>query len=64
MAAYRTAARILTSSQLPSLCIGMELIRVNNFHLASQYVEQAKLLCDSDPLIYNELGVIAFKDGQ
>ena len=39
----------------------MELVRVHNLNLASQFVAQAKLICDSDPLVYNELGVIAYK---
>ena len=61
MAAYRSAGRTLQGSHLPPLCVGMELVRVHNLNLASQFVAQAKLICDSDPLVYNELGVIAYK---
>lgn len=61
MAAYRTASRMLTGSHLPLLCIGSELIRVNNFNLANQYLNQAKEICETDPVLYNELGVIAFR---
>jgi anaphase-promoting complex subunit 6 len=38
----------------------MELIRVSNLNLASQYIMQAKDICPNDPLIHNELGVIAY----
>eukprot|EP01132_Coremiostelium_polycephalum_P001346 gene1346-1700_t len=62
MAAYRTAARLLTGCHLPLLCIGMELIRVHNLNLASQYIHQAKDICPYDPLIYNELGIIEYKN--
>jgi len=62
MAAYRSASRMLSGCHLASLCIGMELIRVNNFNLAEQYIMQAKEICPGDPLIYNELGVINFKN--
>lgn len=61
MAAYRNGSRMLAGSHLPLLSIGIELIRVNNFHLAKQYIYQAKELCETDPTIFNELGVIAFR---
>ncbi|EFA86041.1 TPR repeat-containing protein [Heterostelium album PN500] len=61
MSAYRTASRLLTGLHLPLLCIGMELIGIHNFNLAEQYLQQALDICPYDPLIYNELGVIAYK---
>ena len=64
MASYRSASRMLSSSHLPHLFIAMELIRVNNFNLAEKYIEQSKSICSDDPLIYNELGVIAYKNKQ
>eukprot|EP01102_Stenamoeba_stenopodia_P001135 TRINITY_DN10993_c0_g1_i1.p1 TRINITY_DN10993_c0_g1~~TRINITY_DN10993_c0_g1_i1.p1 ORF type:complete len:605 (+),score=160.42 TRINITY_DN10993_c0_g1_i1:44-1816(+) len=64
MAAYRSASRMLSGYHLPPLCIGMELIRVNNFNLAEQYINQAHDLCSTDPLIFNELGVIYYKNKQ
>ena len=39
----------------------MELIRVNNFSHAEQFVKQAASICPFDPLVWNELGVIALK---
>lgn len=34
---------------------------MQNLNLAAQFVTQAKTICDTDPLVYNELGVIAYK---
>eukprot|EP01112_Ceratiomyxa_fruticulosa_P017424 TRINITY_DN5421_c0_g2_i1.p1 TRINITY_DN5421_c0_g2~~TRINITY_DN5421_c0_g2_i1.p1 ORF type:complete len:600 (+),score=102.05 TRINITY_DN5421_c0_g2_i1:113-1912(+) len=62
MAAYRSANRTLTGSHLPALCIGMELIRVNNLNLSTQYLAQSQSLCSTDPIVYNELGVINLKN--
>ncbi|GAM29254.1 hypothetical protein SAMD00019534_124300 [Acytostelium subglobosum LB1] len=62
MSAYRTASRLLTGLHLPLLCIGMELIGVHNLNLAEQYLAQAKDICPYDPLVYNEMGVIAYKN--
>jgi anaphase-promoting complex subunit 6 len=40
----------------------MELIRAHNLPLAQEYISKAKEMCPFDPLIYNELGVIFFKN--
>ncbi|KAG0499514.1 hypothetical protein HPP92_004205 [Vanilla planifolia] len=56
MLAYRTAARLFPGCHLPTLYIGMEYMRTHNFKLA----EQARAICPSDPLVYNELGVVAY----
>lgn len=61
MSAYRTAARMLQGSHLPPLCVGMELVRVHNLNLASQFIFEAKDICESDPLVWNEIAVIEFK---
>jgi len=62
MASYRTASRTLPGCHLALLCVGMELIGVNNLNLAEQYILQAKEICPTDPLIYNELGVICYRN--
>jgi len=62
MAAYRTAARLFAGCHLPLLCIGMEYQRTNNLHLAGQFCEQARALCPTDPLVFNELGVLAYRN--
>ncbi|KAK9199108.1 hypothetical protein WN944_014295 [Citrus x changshan-huyou] len=56
MLGYRTAACLFPGCHLPTLYIGMEYMRTHSFKLA----EQAKTICPSDPLVYNELGVVAY----
>ncbi|XP_024922451.2 anaphase-promoting complex subunit 6 isoform X1 [Ziziphus jujuba] len=60
MSAYRTAARLFPGCHLPTLYIGMEYMRTHSFKLAEQFFMQAKIICPSDPLVYNELGVVAY----
>ncbi|CAN1297546.1 Anaphase-promoting complex subunit 6 [Linum perenne] len=60
MSAYRTAARIFPGCHLPTLYIGMEYMRTHSYKLAEQFLLQAKEICSSDPLVYNELGVVAY----
>ncbi|KAL0301258.1 UNVERIFIED_CONTAM: Anaphase-promoting complex subunit [Sesamum radiatum] len=60
MSAYRTAARLFPGCHLPTLYIGMEYMRTHSFKLAEQFFMQAQVVCPSDPLVYNELGVVAY----
>ncbi|CAL1408150.1 unnamed protein product [Linum trigynum] len=60
MSAYRTAARLFPGCHLPTLYIGMEYMRTHSYKLAEQFLLQAKEICPSDPLVYNELGVVAY----
>ncbi|XP_027361587.1 anaphase-promoting complex subunit 6-like [Abrus precatorius] len=60
MSAYRTAARLFPGCHLPTLNIGMECMRTHSYKLAEQFFMQAKSTCPSDPLVYNELGVVAY----
>lgn len=60
MAAYRTAARLFKGSHLPQLCIGMEYVQTAQLPLAEQFVSGAMNLCATDPLVWNELGVICY----
>lgn len=60
MSSYRTAARLFPGCHLPTLYIGMEYMRTHNFKLAEQFFLQSKSICPSDPLVYNELGVVAY----
>ena len=62
MAAYRTATRLFPGSHLPVLCIGMEYQRTNNLGLAEQFFGKAREICPADPLVYNELGVLAYRN--
>ncbi|KAL5731925.1 Cell division cycle protein 16 [Ranunculus cassubicifolius] len=60
MSAFRSAARLFPGCHLPTLYIGMEYMRTHNFRLAEEFFMQAKGICPSDPLVYNELGVVAY----
>ncbi|KAK9199105.1 hypothetical protein WN944_014292 [Citrus x changshan-huyou] len=65
MLGYRTAACLFPGCHLPTLYIGMEYMRNHSFKLAEQlsflqFFMQAKTICPSDPLVYNELGVVAY----
>lgn len=62
MAAYRTAARLFAGCHLPVLCIGIEYLRSTSLNLAEQFFLQARNICPTDPLVYNELGVLAYRN--
>ena len=61
MAAYRAAARLFPGCHLPALCIGMEHRRANNLSLAEQFFVKPRI-CPGDPLVHNELGVLAYRN--
>jgi anaphase-promoting complex subunit 6 len=46
---------------LPLLFLGMQHLQLNNIQLAEEYLLQAHGICDTDPLLLNELGVAAFE---
>ncbi|GBG90196.1 hypothetical protein CBR_g50377, partial [Chara braunii] len=50
------------TEKIKSLCIGMEYQRTNNLSLAEQFFAKARNICPLDPLVYNELGVLAFRN--
>lgn len=51
-------------SHLPLLFVGMEQIVLSNHALADESLNAANVACDSDPLLMNELGVMAFTHGE
>ncbi|EGO24550.1 hypothetical protein SERLADRAFT_361562 [Serpula lacrymans var. lacrymans S7.9] len=61
--AYSTCARMFTGSHLPLMFVGMEQIMLSNHDLADEALQAAHLTCDGDPLLINELGVMAFTHG-
>lgn len=63
IAAYRTAARLFEGNHAALLFIGMEYAKSGNSLLAQQFFQQAMLMHVKDPMVYNEMGVIAFRDG-
>jgi anaphase-promoting complex subunit 6 len=61
MAVYRTAARLFPGNHIPVIGTAMEYLRTNNLTLAEQFCHQALALCDADPALYNEMGVIYYR---
>ena len=61
MAAYRNAIRLQPGSHLGQLFMGMEHIHSGNLLLAFDFITKSQHICPFDPLVYNELGVIAYK---
>ncbi|KAJ7274524.1 hypothetical protein B0H12DRAFT_1089105 [Mycena haematopus] len=62
--AYSTCARMFTGSHLPLMFVGMENIMLSNHTLADEALNAANSMCDGDPLLVNERGVMAFNHGQ
>ncbi|ELU40752.1 cell division control protein 16 [Rhizoctonia solani AG-1 IA] len=60
--AYSTSARLFPGSHLPQLFIGMEHIQLSNMQLAESHLAASVALCDSDPILFNELGVVAYEN--
>ncbi len=64
ISAYSTAARLFQGTHLPQLFLGMENLQLNNLALAREYLNTAYSLCDTDPLLLNEMGVVAYHEDQ
>lgn len=64
ISAYTTAARLFQGTHLPSLFLGMQHLQLNNIVLADEYLNTAYEMCNCDPLLLNELGVVCFHKGQ
>ena len=47
-------------SHLPLMFIGMEHIVLSNYGQADESLDAANAMCDGDPLLINERGVMAF----
>ena len=60
ISAYSTAARLFQGTHLPQLFLGMQNLQLNNLTLAQEYLTAAHGLCDTDPLLLNELGVVFY----
>ncbi|KAK0264930.1 anaphase-promoting complex subunit Cut9 [Friedmanniomyces endolithicus] len=63
IAAYSTAARLFQGTHLPRLFLGMQQIQLDNLAIAREYLTSAYEMCKTDPLLINELGVCAYKEG-
>ena len=51
-------------SHLPLMFVGMEHIMLSNNELADEALNAAHKMCDGDPLLCNERGVMAFNRGE
>ncbi|KAA6406503.1 MAG: anaphase-promoting complex subunit 6 [Lasallia pustulata] len=60
ISAYSTAARLFQGTHLPHLFLGMQNLQLNHMTLAQEYLTAAHQLCQSDPLLLNELGVVFY----
>lgn len=54
----------VTSSYLPVMCIGMEYIQLNDMPMALNVLNTALGFGVKDPLLYNEIGIVHFNQGQ
>lgn len=48
------------SSHLPLMFVGMEQITLSHYDQADEALKAAYTMCDGDPLLMNELGVMAY----
>jgi anaphase-promoting complex subunit 6 len=64
ISAYSTAARLFQGTHLPQLFLGMQNLQLNNLSLAREYLKTAHALCETDPLLLNELGVVYYNEQQ
>eukprot|EP01016_Furgasonia_blochmanni_P003157 TRINITY_DN11235_c0_g1_i11.p1 TRINITY_DN11235_c0_g1~~TRINITY_DN11235_c0_g1_i11.p1 ORF type:complete len:360 (+),score=71.33 TRINITY_DN11235_c0_g1_i11:865-1944(+) len=61
MSVYRTCSRLFPGCYSAQLYIGMEYLRTNNLKTAILSFQHARDINPNDPLIYNEIGIIYFK---
>jgi anaphase-promoting complex subunit 6 len=64
ISAYSTAARLFQGTHLPHLFLGMQNLQLANLALAREYFRTAYQLCDTDPLLLNEMGIVAYNQDQ
>lgn len=60
ISAYAFAARLFPGTHLPNLFLGMQHLQMNNVNLAEEYLFSSYQICNTDPLLLNELGVINY----
>lgn len=62
ISAYSTAARLFQGTHLPQLFLGMQNLALGNLRLAREYLRAAWDICQSDPLLLNELGIVFYQE--
>lgn len=60
ISAYAFAARLFPGTHLPNLFLGMQHLQMNSISLAEEYLLAAYHICNTDPLLLNEMGVIHY----
>ncbi|KAI0021921.1 TPR-like protein [Xylariomycetidae sp. FL0641] len=60
ISAYSTAARLFMGTHLPQVFLGMQNHALNNMTLADEFLKTALSLCQTDPLLLNEMGVVYY----
>jgi len=63
ISAYSTAARLFQGTHLPQLFLGMQNLSLGNTVLAREYFNAAYAMCETDPLLLNDLGVTNYQEG-
>lgn len=58
--AYNQASRVLPGSHLPKLYLGMVYAKLQQFSNAKKYLYIASEKCQTDPLVFNELGSVLY----
>ncbi|KAF9114530.1 anaphase promoting complex subunit cdc16 [Mortierella sp. AM989] len=64
MSAYATSAKLFQGSHLGPLYLGMQHLQQNNTMVAQEYFVACLSICDSDPLLLNEIGVVHYNLAQ
>ncbi|KAG0225935.1 anaphase promoting complex subunit cdc16 [Mortierella sp. GBA43] len=64
IAAYATSMKLFQGSHLGSMYIGMQHLQQNNVVLAEKYLTGCLTICDSDPLLLNEVAVVHYNQGR
>lgn len=60
VSAYSTAARLFMGTHLPQVFLGMQNHAMNNMTAAEEFLKTAYGLCNSDPLLLNEMGIVLY----
>ncbi|KAG0025965.1 anaphase promoting complex subunit cdc16 [Podila clonocystis] len=64
ISAYATSSKLFQGSHLGSMYIGMQHLQQNNVLLAQKYFTGCLTICDTDPVLLNEVAVMNFNLGQ
>lgn len=61
MNCYVKAAKLMSSSHLPLLYVGLEYTCSNGLKVGAKFLDEAALLAPNDPHVLHELGVLHFR---